>query len=69
MVQASEEEIYDYLNYIEAYQINGYWRLLDAKFQNDLVEQAVNLIEEKSWSPKKIPINEFYDELKHVFTL
>lgn len=69
VVQASEEEIYDYLNYIEAYQINGYWRLLDAKFQNDLVEQTVNLIEEKSWSPKKIPINEFYDDLKHIFTL
>jgi hypothetical protein len=68
-IQSSEDEIYTYLKYIEAYKIDGYWRLLDQKFYSELMDNILKLIEERSWECDKIPIKEVYDSLKGVYGL
>ena len=69
IVQASEEEIFDHLNYIEAYQIDGYWRLLSREYQNEMIDIVLKLIDEKSWFIHEIPVNEIYEELREIIPL
>ena len=69
MIQASEEEIYNYLNFIEAYQIDGYWRLLDPNFYNELLDNLLKLIDEKGWTCDHIPVKEIYSELEDLYSL
>ena len=69
MIQSSEDEIYTYLKYIEAYKIDGYWRLLDHKYYNELMDNIVKLIDERSWPCTQIPIKEVYDALKPIYGL
>lgn len=68
-VQASEEEIYTYLNFIQAYQIDGYWRLLDFKYLNKIMDNVVKLIEEKCWLFDKIPVRDIYQELEPIYDM
>lgn len=69
IIQSSEEEIYNYLNYIEAYKIDGYWRLLDYKYYNELLDNILKIIDEKSWKPDQILVNEIYEELGIIYSL
>lgn len=66
-IQASEVEIYEYLNFIEAYKIDGYWRLLDSKFYNELSQSVIALIEEASWPWDSVPVDEVYSILGDLF--
>lgn len=68
-VQGSEEEIYRYLNFIQAYQIDGYWRLLDFKYLNQIMDNVVKLIEEKCWLFDKIPVKDIYQELESIYDM
>lgn len=68
-IQSSETEIYTYLNYLEAYNIDGYWRLLDFDYFVGLVEQILKLIDEYSWSYDEIQIENVYAELKDLYPL
>jgi len=67
-IQSSEEEIYNYLNYIEAYKIDDNWRLLEPKFYTKMFDNVLKLIDEHSWKPKQIPVEEIYDELKCLYS-
>ena len=69
VIQASEEEIFDHLNYIEAYQIDGYWRLLSREYQNEMIDIVLKLIDEKGWFAHEIPVAEIYEELREIIPL
>jgi hypothetical protein len=69
IIQASEEEIYNYLNYIEAYKIDCYWRLLDFKFYNNILDDILKLIDEKSFSFDKVIMDEIYQDLQNIYNL
>lgn len=69
IIQASEEEIYSYLNHIEAFKIDGYWRLLDFGFYNQIIDNILKLIDEKSFSFNKVPMNDIYQELQQLYNL
>jgi sister chromatid cohesion protein DCC1 len=69
VIQSSEEEIYKYLNFIEAFQIEGNWRLLDFNYLIDLIENILRLIEEKCLPLDRIPINEIINDLKDLYSL
>jgi sister chromatid cohesion protein DCC1 len=68
-IQSSETEIYTYLNYLEAYNIDGYWRLIDFDYFVGLVEQILKLIDENSWSYDEIQIEQLYADLKDLYPL
>ena len=69
IIQASEEEIYNYLNYIEAYKIDGYWRLLDFKYYNTILDEILKLIDEKSLSFEKVAMDNIYQDLQSIYNL
>lgn len=68
-IQASEEEVYNYLNFIQAFQIDGYWRLLDFKYSNQIMDNIVKMIEEKCWLFDKIPVKDIYQELDSIYDM
>jgi sister chromatid cohesion protein DCC1 len=69
LIQASEAEIYNYLNYIQAFQIDGYWRLLDFKYFNQILDNVLKIIDEKCWTLDKIPAKEIYQELDSIYDM
>lgn len=69
IIQASEAEIYVYLNYIQAFQIDGYWRLLDFKFLNQILDNFLKVIDEKCWLLDKIPVKDIYQELDSIYDM
>jgi sister chromatid cohesion protein DCC1 len=69
IIQSSEEEIYNYLNFIEAYKVEGYWRLLDYKYHSELMDNILKLVDERSWRCDTIPVSEIFDELKPIYSL
>jgi len=69
IIQSSEDEIYKYLNYIEAFNIDGYWRLLDYDYLTGLIEHILKLIDEKGWSFNEIEVDQLYSELKELYPL
>lgn len=69
IIQASEDEIYYYLNYIEAYKIDGYWRLLDFGYYSEIIDNILKLIDERSLPFDKVPMNEMYQDLQQLFNL
>lgn len=68
-IQASEDEIYHYLNFIQAFQIDGYWRLLDFRYLNQIMDNILKLIEEKCWLFDKIPAKIIYQELDSIYDM
>jgi IS4 transposase len=69
MIQASEDEIYNYLNYIEAFQIDRCWRVLDWKYLSELIDSLLKLVEERSWSYESVPVDEVYEELRDLHSM
>jgi len=69
IIQGSEEEIYTYLNYIEAFQIDGYWRLLDFGLYNKIIDDFLKCIDDNSFSYNKIPIDEIYSDLQCLYSI
>ncbi|RNA13137.1 Sister chromatid cohesion, partial [Brachionus plicatilis] len=67
--KTSEEEVYNYLNFIQAFQIDGYWRLLDFKYSNQIMDNIVKMIEEKCWMFDKIPVKDIYQELDSIYDI
>jgi hypothetical protein len=47
----------------------GYWRLLDYDFYFEIVDNMLKLIDERSWQPDQIPVNEVFEELVLMFDL
>ncbi|GAB6028926.1 hypothetical protein CHUAL_004722 [Chamberlinius hualienensis] len=54
IVQMSENELKNGLKQIEAYLIDGCWRLLEFDYQSRVVNHIINLILENSWDLNKI---------------
>lgn len=69
IIQASEEEIYSYLNYIEAFQIDGYWRLLEFGFYNKIIDDILKCVDDNSLSFMKLPVEEIYTDLQGIYGL
>lgn len=69
IIQASEDEVYSYLNYIEAYKIDSYWRLLDFGFYSEIIDNILKVIDERSLPFDRVPIDEIYNELKQLYNL
>ncbi|CAF0865449.1 unnamed protein product [Brachionus calyciflorus] len=68
-IQSSEDEIYSYLNFIKAFQIDGFWRLLDFKYLNQILDNVLKIIDEKCWLMDKIPVKEIYTELDSIYDM
>jgi len=62
-VQASEREIRDSLRELEAFEVNGQWRVAEPSYADEIIELIMLLIVEKGW--KQIPREECEEELKN----
>jgi len=69
IIQSSEEEIYNYLNYIEAFQIDGYWRLLEFGYFNKLLDDILKVIDDNSMSYELVSVEEIYSDLQGIYSL
>ncbi|CAH3173248.1 unnamed protein product [Porites lobata] len=65
-VQASKAELIDALMKMEALEIDGHWRLLDADYKEHVVVRILSLLEEKDWSYEAIPAKECCDILEEL---
>lgn len=65
-VQASEAELLEALKKIEALEIDGHWRLLDADYKDRVVTGILTLLEEKDWSYEAVPVKECCDILEEL---
>jgi len=58
IIPASEHEIMEFLQNINACLLNGYWRLLDFNYCVECMGELLQLIESESWDFKEIPIED-----------
>ncbi|XP_046384784.1 sister chromatid cohesion protein DCC1 [Ischnura elegans] len=63
IVQCSNKELASALAEIEAYNINGYWRLLEFDYHFRVLTYILNLVEENSWPFDEVPKNETLESL------
>ncbi|XP_014282167.1 sister chromatid cohesion protein DCC1 isoform X1 [Halyomorpha halys] len=66
-VQASEEELVDALRDIQAFSVNGKWRILDNDYHFRVLGQFLALVESNSWGLDQIPFGESLSELSALF--
>ncbi|KAM9163393.1 sister chromatid cohesion protein DCC1 [Pangshura tecta] len=62
-IQASEEEILQQLQVINACKIEGYWRVLEFDYEMKLLNHVTQLIDSESWSFNKVPLSICLQEL------
>ncbi|KAF1742509.1 hypothetical protein MXB_3219, partial [Myxobolus squamalis] len=65
--QCSKSELIDILQRQNAIIIDGFWRVIDDFYISKCVVQILNLIDEKSWDLKSIPIPLLYQVLECLF--
>jgi hypothetical protein len=64
-VVASEKEIKQKLESIGAFEVEGYWRLIDPKWTESTLDLLLLLIHEKGWNLKELSKKEILKELKN----
>ncbi|KAJ8291056.1 hypothetical protein GJAV_G00020880, partial [Gymnothorax javanicus] len=62
-IQASEAEIIDQLENINACNIGGFWRILDFDYEMKLLGHVMQLVDSESWSFSKVPLGTSQQEL------
>eukprot|EP00794_Sanderia_malayensis_P004537 gene4537-5134_t len=67
LVQASNEEIKENLTNIGAFEIKGYWRLLDIAYKEKAFAQILKLLDEESWKYWEIPLHTTCDILEELY--
>jgi len=67
LIQASEEELKRGLNKLGAFEIEGFWRVLDTNYKEKAFSQILALIEEKSWDWHTVPIQCTCDMLHDLY--
>ncbi|XP_067126212.1 sister chromatid cohesion protein DCC1 isoform X2 [Centruroides vittatus] len=66
VVQASQTELEKALYDIQAYLINGYWRLLDFDYMTRIFTFILNLVDSNSWPINEIPEMKLLDTLEDL---
>lgn len=66
IIQASNEELMKALFDIQAYLINGYWRLLDFDYLSRIFNFILNLVDSNSWPTDEIPELKLLDILQEL---
>ncbi|CAK9303912.1 unnamed protein product [Gordionus sp. m RMFG-2023] len=66
-IQASDQEILKALYELNATIINGFYRIIENTYFNQIVNHILSLIEENSWSYKNVYLNETLYTLEELF--
>ncbi|XP_046856885.1 sister chromatid cohesion protein DCC1-like isoform X2 [Xenia sp. Carnegie-2017] len=66
-IQASETELRNGLQKLDALQIDGNWRIFEAEYRERIVNSIVNLLDENSWSYDRVPIKETCNVLEELY--
>ena len=62
-MQASEKEILSVLQYIDAFEIDGCWRVVEPAYAEEIFELITLSIIENDWQ-EQIPLDDCIKELK-----
>ncbi|KAJ3276104.1 Sister chromatid cohesion protein DCC1 [Terramyces sp. JEL0728] len=62
--QASEQEIKEYLQSVEAIELKGYWRLLDVEYQSEILELILLTLLEHDLPMDNVPAQVIVDSLR-----
>ena len=65
--QASEQELLAYLHKIQALEVNGHWCILEYPLRDSILNQVLNLIEEKDWDWYGFPRLDCLEILSSLF--
>ncbi|VVC28265.1 Sister chromatid cohesion protein Dcc1 [Cinara cedri] len=60
IIQASDVQLKNALLDMGAFQINGYWRVLDFEYECRALSFLLNLIDDQSWPYNTIPVDETF---------
>ncbi|XP_075070107.1 sister chromatid cohesion protein DCC1 [Mixophyes fleayi] len=63
-IQASYEELMEQLKVLHAYNIKGFWRILDFDYEMKLLNHITQLIDSESWSFSRVPLKVCLEELR-----
>lgn len=66
VIQASETEIMDELHKMEACLIDGYWRVFDLDYRDEVFQHILTLLEEKDWSWKMVLLDMCCESLSEL---
>ncbi|CAI7999148.1 Sister chromatid cohesion protein DCC1 [Geodia barretti] len=66
VVQASERELREALQKLQACLISGYWRLLEADYVEQAVQHILALLEEKDWPWTRVPLSSTSHHLQEL---
>ncbi|EDV23211.1 uncharacterized protein TRIADDRAFT_58261 [Trichoplax adhaerens] len=66
-VQASEGELLAAIEAMNACNIDGYWRILDESYKEQVFQCIINLVEEKDWNFHNFSLGECCDILEELY--
>ncbi|ELT92643.1 hypothetical protein CAPTEDRAFT_140107, partial [Capitella teleta] len=66
-VQASEDELLAALEGLQAFQLNGHWRVLDSAYMERVLGSIISLKDENAWNLDSIPIDATCEELGDTY--
>ena len=65
--QASEQELLAFLRKIQALEVDGHWFILEFGFRDSILNQILNLIEEKAWNWNRFSQKDCLEILSSLF--
>eukprot|EP00466_Bigelowiella_natans_P021518 jgi/Bigna1/133518/aug1.21_g8226 len=66
-IQASDLQVRQLLKTLNAVRINGFWRLVEERFDDELIEFTLATIEMNGWPIEGIPVQKCVEEMKADF--
>lgn len=65
-VQASESELCEALDRLQACMIDGYWRLFDLDYRDSVFQHILTVLEEEDWSFRVVPLEATCQKLEEL---